>query len=188
MGVTSDLQGDAVRLLTDALDWLRATYPEHRIVVERDLVWTLQKWLICEVLTRDLPLRVFNDYGVEPGPRRSLSGDLVLVALDSPMPLVVAEFKFEPSHRRVDIDRKKLPVVGWSGVVEDVARIRRWVDGGMTREGLAIFVDEGGFAHDRRTALADCAWSGWGMYGEPTLDVWVHAYWLSRPGLSGPHP
>jgi hypothetical protein len=66
MSVTSDLQGDAGRFLTDALDRLRATYPEHGIVVERDLVWTLQKWLIREVIARGLPLRVFNDYGVEP--------------------------------------------------------------------------------------------------------------------------
>lgn len=188
MGVTSDLRGDAGRLLTDSLDWLRATYPEHRIVVERDLVWTLQKWLIREVHTRDLPLRVFNDYGVEPGLRRSLSGDLVLVPLDSPAPLVVAEFKFEPSHRRLDIDRKKLPVVGWGGVAEDAARIRRWVDAGMTQDGLAIFIDEGGFAHDRRTALPDCEWSGWGTYGDPMLDVWVHAYRFPHAGQSGPRP
>jgi hypothetical protein len=186
MGVTSDLEEEARRLLADALNWLRTTYPEHRIVVERDLVWTLQKWLMREVLTRDLALRVFNDYGVEPGSRRSLSADLALVPLDSPVPLVVAEFKFEPSHRRVDIDRKKLPVVGWDGVVEDVSRIKRWVDAGMTRKGLAAFVDEGGFAHDRRTALPDCEWSGWGTYGEPTLDVWVHAHWLALAGLSGP--
>ena len=49
---SSDLQGDAHRALGDALDWLRSTYPEHRIVVERDLVWTLQKWLIHEVTAR----------------------------------------------------------------------------------------------------------------------------------------
>jgi hypothetical protein len=183
--VTSDLPSDARRLLNDALDWLRFTYPEHRIFVERDLVWTLQKWLLREASARGLPLRVFNDYGVEPGRRRSLGADLALVPLDSPVPLVVAEFKFEPSHRRADIDRKKLPVVGWHGVVGDVARIRRWVGGGMTREGLAVFVDEGGFAHARRAALRDCAWGSWGPYDEPTLDVWVHDFALAAPTDAG---
>lgn len=119
-------------------------------------------------------MRVFNDHGIEPGPRRSLSGDLVVVPMYVPMPLVVAEFKFEPSHRRADIDPRKLPVVGWEGVVEDVARIRRWVDGGLAKTGIAIFVDEGGFVHGHRDALTGCSWEGWGSYGELGLDVWTH--------------
>ena len=162
--------------LVEGLAWLRSTYLRHGAFVERDVVWTVQKWLTTEIAARGLPLRVFNDYGIEPGPRRSLSGDLVLLPLDSPLPVFVAEFKFEPSHRRTDIDRKKLPVVGWHGVVEDVARILRWVDGGLAAEGMAIFIDEGGFAHARRPPLDDCAWAYWGSYDTSTLDVWVHTY------------
>lgn len=184
--MTVDHLDDARRLLVDGLAWLRASYPEHRIYVERDLVWTLQKWLVREVAARGLPLRVFNDYGVEPGPRRSLSADLAVLPLTSPLPLVVAELKFEPSHRRAEIDPRKLPVVGWEGVVEDVARIRRWVAGGLILEGLAIFIDEGRFFQPRRPALPECAWTPWGSYGEPTLDLWVHSCTLAAPGQSLP--
>lgn len=133
---------------------------------------------------RGLPLRVFNDYGVEPGLRRSLSADLALLALDATVPLVVAEFKFEPSHRRSDINPRKLPVVGWEGVVEDVARVRRWAGGGLTGAGMAVFVDEGGFARARRAALPDCTWRSWGSYGEPALDVWVHRFEFVQPAHS----
>lgn len=157
--MTGDLGNDTYRLLGDALDWLRSTYPGHGVFVERDLVWTLQKWLLRAAAVRHLPVRVFNDYGVEPGPRRSLSADLALLSLDSPVPLVAAEFKFEPSRLRTDIDRRKLPVVGWEGVVEDVARIQRWVDDGRIGAGTAIFVDEGGFVHRRRPALPDSEWT-----------------------------
>jgi hypothetical protein len=101
------------------------------------------------------------------------------------VPLIVAEFKFEPSHRRSDIDPKMLPVVGWDSVMKDVGRIRDWIERRLIGSRMAIFVDEGGFAHDRRKGLPDCQWTGWGTYGEPTLDVWVHAYWLAHPGSSG---
>ena len=111
-----------------------------------------------------------------------MSGDLVLLPLASPLPVSVAEFKFEPSHQRTDIDRKKLPVVGWHGVVEDVARILRWVDGGLAAEGMAIFIDEGDFAHARRPPLYDSSWAHWGSFDTPTLDVWVHTY------TRGPEP
>jgi hypothetical protein len=176
MASATALQHEARTLILDALAWLRSSYPQHGFYVERDLVWTLQKWLDREITARALGLRVLNDYGVEPGPRRSLSGDLVLLPVDSPTPLLVAEFKFEPSHERGDIDPKKLPVVGWHGVVKDVDRIRRWVESGLTAEGLAVFVDEGGYRHARRPALDDSTWEHWGRYGQEVLDVWVHAF------------
>jgi hypothetical protein len=74
------------------------------------------------------------------------------------------------------------------GVMKDVGRIRDWTERRLIGSGMAIFVDEGGFAHDRRTALPECQWTGWGTYGEPTLDVWVHAYALVHPVRSGPIP
>lgn len=176
------LESQAVNVFYAAVGWLRSTYPEHQIVVERDLVWTIQRRIAREIGLHGLPLRVFNDYGVEPGPRRSLSADLALLSDRPGPPLFVAEFKFEPSHRQLDIDPRKLPVVGWEGVVEDAARIRRWVAGGLVRAGAAFFVDEGGFAQSRRAALPDCTWNAWGTYETSALNVWVHQF---TPGVAG---
>ncbi len=115
MDVTNDLGGEAERLMTDGLGWLRATYPEHRIVVERDLVWTLQKWLACEVSSRELPLRVFNDYGVEPGLRRSLSADLVLLPVDQTSLLAVAKSRRPRQRQRRAAEVNKSESGPWAG-------------------------------------------------------------------------
>lgn len=42
---TDDLHRGAQWLLLHGMDWLRGTYAAHGFVVERDLVWTLRKWL-----------------------------------------------------------------------------------------------------------------------------------------------
>jgi hypothetical protein len=97
-------------LFGQALDWLRATYGERRYFVERDVVWTIQTWLLTRVRELDLPWQVQNDYAALPGIRRSLSADLAIVVDGRPGLLV--EFKYEPSHRRTDIPRAKLPVIG----------------------------------------------------------------------------
>lgn len=119
----------AQSLLDDALWWLRETYAEHGFSVERDLVRTLQRRLSRQAAVDGLGVRVFNDYGVEPGARRHLSADIRRPRGRRPGPLVVVEFKYEPSPRRLEVDRRKLPVTDWAGAAAAVERIRRWVDG-----------------------------------------------------------
>jgi hypothetical protein len=86
-------------------------------------------------------MTVFNDFGILPGPRRSFSADLAI--LDREKVLLAAEFKFEPSSKRVDIKANKLPVIGWSDYLKDVERIQRFVEMGMTPVAWAVCVDEG---------------------------------------------
>lgn len=108
-------------LFLRSLNWLRINYSGFRFFVERDIVWTIQCHILQEIAETGLPLRVFNDYGILPGSRRSLSADLVLSGENSKIEVAV-EFKYEPAHSRTDIPRVKFPVVGWGddGVAKDI--------------------------------------------------------------------
>jgi len=91
--------------------------------------------------------KVFNDYPMLPGSRRSLSTDLAVVDTKGQV-LVAIEFKFEPSHRRLDIMRQKLPVIGWSDAARDIERVRTYVELQKSRVAYAVLIDEGGcFRH-----------------------------------------
>jgi hypothetical protein len=129
------------RLIGDALDWLRETYPQHGFGVERDVVWTLHRWLTARAAA--LGCRVWTDYPMVRGPRRALSADLAVVDSANTI-LSAAEFKFEPSHIREDVQKQKLPVIGWAGVLADIVRIGDWVAIGRAGSGWAVCVDEGG--------------------------------------------
>jgi len=180
--VPPKLQATAEGLLRAGLDWLKDTYPEHRFFVERDVVWTLQKWLVDETTLRGLPLRIRNDCSIERGTnnRRSLCADLALLAPEGSRPLVVAEFKFEPSHSRAhgpepEIDPRKLPVTGWDGFARDVNRVQSWTQRDLIGSGAAIFVDEGSCARPR-TELIGATHEDWGTYGKDKLKVTVHIF------------
>ncbi len=118
------------------------------------------------VANRGLPWIVLNDYPMLPGPRRSFSADLVTRDVNGEV-LVAAEFKYEPSHRRVEFGAMpgKLPVVFWGmeGVAKDVVRIKQFVEAGIARTAFAVFIDEGRhFRH--RHAHPGSEWRDW----EPT--------------------
>jgi hypothetical protein len=90
--------------------------------------------------------------------KRSQSADLV-IRNDHGSVEVVAEFKYEPSHRRTDIQPEKLPVVFWGeapsergqgSVGDDVDRIRRFVEAGKATVAYAPFIDESGHFRHRR--------------------------------------
>jgi len=135
----------ARELFREAMDWLRENYASFRFYTERDVVWTVQERLRRDIEERGLPLRVFNDYGVLPGKRRSFSADLAVLDEHEKV-LLAVEFKYEPSHRRSDIPKKKFPVVFWGkeGVGKDVDRVERFVTEGDVVQALALFIDEGG--------------------------------------------
>jgi hypothetical protein len=161
----------ACTLSEEAVDWLRENYGQFEFWVERDLVWTLQTRLRMMISERGLPFTVLSDYGMIPGPRRSLSADLVIRDTAGQV-LVAAEFKYEPSHRRPEFRSQpgKLPVVSWGaeGVAKDVARIRQFVEAGVTRAAFAMFLDEGRHFHTRTPHLGS-AWRDWDTNGPGEL-------------------
>jgi hypothetical protein len=121
----------ASALLEETVAWLHENYEQFEFWVERDLVWTVQTHLRKLIGERCLSYEVFNDYPLLPGVRRALSADLVI---RDPVKgvLVAAEFKYKPSHTRVEFRAMpgKLPVVVWGadGVAKDVVRIREFVE------------------------------------------------------------
>jgi len=150
-------------LFEDGMAWLRQHYGEREFWVERDIVWTVQTHLRQVVADRGLSLAVFNDYPMLPGPRRSLSADLVIRDADGEV-LVAAEFKYEPSHHRVEFRALpgKLPVVSWGieGVAKDVVRIREFVEAGKAQTAYAVFIDEGRYFRNRPAHLG-AEWRDW---------------------------
>lgn len=150
-------------LAAEAVDWLRENYGQFEFWVERDLVWTLQTRLRAVIIERGLPFTVLSDYAMIPGPRRSLSADLV-VRDSTGQVLVTAELKYEPSHMRSEFRGQpgKLPVVSWGadGVAKDVARIRQFVEAGVSRAAFAMFLDEGRYFR-ARTPHPGSAWRDW---------------------------
>ncbi len=82
-------------LFEAALAWVRDSYAQFGFVVERDLVWTLQKRLVSTASDSKVPYQIYNDYPLLPGHRADL------VIMDSAGGIVLAiEFKYEPSHKR----------------------------------------------------------------------------------------
>lgn len=114
-----------------------------------------------------LPFRVYNDYPMLPGARRSLSTDLAIVDLDDCV-LAAVEFKYEPSHRRTDILPSKFPAVFWGedGVARDLMKIRQDVTGGVAEVAYAVFIVEGGYFRCREPHPGS-KWIDWGY------QVWV---------------
>jgi hypothetical protein len=173
---------EAGAIFESALPWLREHYAAHRFFVERDLVWTIQVRIDAILREANLPYRVFNDVPLLPGPRRGLSADIVIVD-EERTPLVAAEFKFEPSHRRANVDiwLGKFPVIGWANVAHDIVRIQSFIDAGRAVVAYAVAVDEGGYFR-HRPAIAPGAWQDWGAYGMPWMNVSVHWARIERAG------
>jgi hypothetical protein len=151
-------------IFEDSVAWLQEHYYEREFWVERDVVWTVQTHLRQVIADHDLPWMVLNDYPMLPGPRRSLSADLVVRDVDGEV-LVAVEFKYEPSHERIELQATpgKLPVVSWGmeGVAKDVVRIREFVEAGKACVAYAMFIDEGRhFRH--RTPHPRSEWRDWG--------------------------
>ena len=157
----------ATELFEEALKWLRRNYVRFRFFAERDVVWTVQVRLMEAIEQERLPFRVFNDYPMLAGKRRSLSADLAILGQDSLVELA-AEFKYEPAHSRDDIQRQKFPVVIWgrSGVGKDVERVQEFVEKGRAEVAYAMLIDEGGYFRNRAPHPGS-EWVDWGN------GVWV---------------
>jgi hypothetical protein len=153
----------ASTLFEDCIAWLQQHYGELDFWVERDVVWTVQTHLRQMIVDRGLSWTVLNDYPMLPGTRRSLSADLVIRDAEGEV-LVAAEFKYEPSHDRVEFRAVpgKLPVVFWGieGVAKDIARVREFVQAGRARTTYAVFIDEGRYFR-HRPAHPGAEWRDW---------------------------
>jgi len=152
---------DARSMWGEAIAWLEEHYKEFTFFAERDVVWTVQCFLIERLRDCGLAYQVFNDYPILPGSRRSISCDLAIVSQDGTVELAT-EFKYEPWHTRTDILPGKLPVVYWGkeGVGKDVLRIGEFVAKGVAKEGYAVFVDEGGYFR-KRAPHPGSEWTQW---------------------------
>ncbi len=152
----------ASELFESAIAWLQANYTVYRFFVERDVVWTIQTYLRKTIEEVGLPYRVYNEYPMLPGNRRSLSADLAILNSDAQVE-VAAEFKYEPSHARNDILPGKInpSVTFWTDIAKDVQRIQQFVALGKTRVAFSVFIDEGTF-YRQRTPPSGSAWISWG--------------------------
>jgi len=74
---------EASELFENAIAWLKDNYGQFQFFVERDIVWTLQQYLVSQIKEYGLPFRIFNDYPILPGNRRSLCADLAILNTDS---------------------------------------------------------------------------------------------------------
>ncbi len=167
---------DVDHCLVAALAVLREGYSRHAFYQERDIVWMLQRFL--KRLCPD-GHRVFNDFPIRHGARRSLSADLAIVDITG-RPRLVVEVKYEPDHRRGgpegDIWPTKLnpSVVFWGaeGVCGDVERVRGFVADELADVACSVFVDEGGhFRH--REPPPGAKWVDWQVDGDPERVVSV---------------
>lgn len=184
----------AVTLFEQTMEWLREQYGTFRFYTERDLVWTFQRHLAERIEHEELPYRVFNDYPLLPGTNRSRSADLVLAPTPVTSPMLSSggkwgpsaavtlaiEFKYEPSHLRDDIWPTKLPVVGWGGILHDIARLYEFLEHKRATVAYAIFVDEGGAFRHRAPAVPG-GWQDW--------DNAVAVHWAKVTGsMTTPEP
>jgi hypothetical protein len=161
----------ATELFENTLKWLRDNYAGFQFFLERDVVWTVQNRIIEQIKELALPYRIFNDYPMLPGKRRSLSTDLAILGLDDSVE-VAAELKYEPSHRRTDLLASKFPVVFWGedGVAKDLRRIQEFVAQSKAKVAYSVFIDEGGYFRNRQSHLGS-EWIDWGngvwvLYGQ----------------------
>lgn len=170
------MMDNAISLFTSAMEWLREHYSDYTFFKERDIVWTLQMQLKQLVDMHQLPLKVYDDYPILPGNRRSISTDLALVDRYGGVELAV-EIKYEPSHRRNDILSPKFPVVFWGkdGVGGDVHRVRDFVEQGGVKAACSVFIDEDGY-YRHRDPHPGSRWIDWGQVGRQRPSVlWSEA-------------
>jgi hypothetical protein len=124
-------------------------------------------------MTKKLSLKVYNDYPMIKGQRRSLSADLVILN-DLNEVEVAVEFKYEPSHKRKEYTNGKFPVTDRKRILNDIARIKEFIDSGKVKSVHAIFIGEGSYLYNLiKPDNIQSKWLKWGNYNSRLLDVSV---------------
>lgn len=150
---------DSSSMFEKAIDWLIENYEKFNFYKERDIVWTMQKKITEMIRENNLPYKVYEDYPIMPGTRRSISVDLAILEKDSIHRQgntieVAAEFKYEPDHSREDMltfffdeqdNRKtKFPLCFWKeGIVKDIEKAKQYFELNLCRNSYSCFIDEG---------------------------------------------
>ena len=150
----------ANNIFEETLDWVKENYEKFGFHKERDITWTIQK-KITEIITdNNLPYKVYDEYPIKPGNRRSICVDIAILNKDfTPRQgstiEVAAEFKYEPDHKREDMltfyydskgnKKTKFPLVFWKeGVGKDVENAKDYFSSKLAKTSYSIFIDEGG--------------------------------------------
>lgn len=170
-----DLAALADALFREGLDWLVQSWPEHGFFVERDVAWTLQRWLARQCTVRAKGLTVRHEHRMAP----RVSADLVIVPQAEETVLLAAELKYEPAKTRTDIAKKKLPVTTWPEIRRDIERARAYVESGLCDVAYSVLFDEGGRYPDTR--IAEPA-----QWREESGAAPVHLLVARFPGRGGP--
>ncbi|MCL6597619.1 MAG: hypothetical protein K6T81_02620 [Alicyclobacillus macrosporangiidus] len=146
----------ADELFLSAMEWLKDNYEEFVFFVERDIVWTLQTYIMKIIEKLELPFVLYNDHQLIPGKRADLA-----ILDDEGVVTIAVEFKYEPSHKRTDITPGKFPVVMWSEVEKDVLRVKEFVLCEKAKRAYAILIDEGGH-FEKKQPPQGAQWIKWG--------------------------
>lgn len=145
----------AEAIFLEALDWLKEHYQNYIFYVERDIVWTLQTKINILIKEYNSPFIIHNDYTILPRQR----ADLVFLHESGQIELAI-EFKYEPSHKRIDIVPTKFPVASWSEIGKDIERIKRFVTDANVTVSYSVFFDEERF-YRNKPAHHSSKWNDW---------------------------
>ena len=136
-------------LFENTMDWLQDHYEDFGFCLERDVAWTVQKYIAREIEASHLPYRIVHEYS---------RADLVIFHADSIA--VVIEFKYEPRPSRSVAG--KFPVTEWPAIVKDIHKNIERVEDGQAKAVYSVFIDEGGYFHERQRAPDRSEWRDWG--------------------------
>lgn len=148
-------------IFEETLGWIKENYEKFVFHKERDITWTMQKKINEIIKDNDLPYRVYDEYPIKPGNRRSICVDIAIlnegfIPRQGSTIEVAAEFKYEPDHKREDMltfyydsqgnKKTKFPLVFWQdGVGKDIENARDYFSSKLAKVSYAIFIDEGGY-------------------------------------------
>ncbi len=161
-------------IFEEAIDWLKGNYGKFNFHKERDIVWTIQKRIIEIIEVNNLPFKVYDEYPIKPGTRRSITVDLAILRKDfiprqGKVIEVAAEFKYEPDHNREDMltyfydaqgkKKTKFPLVFWKeGVGKDIDNTNEYYTLNLAKSSYSCFIDEGGHFRRSYTPFAGSEW------------------------------
>jgi len=135
---------DVEKVINEAESRTINKYQSSIFYTERDIVWTYQT-ILSELVSESMSnCKVYNDYGLLTGKKRSRSTDIVIIAEASKAKAIVAiEFKYEPDGKRTDIPKEKFPVISWSSYLKDIEKVKECVNKNKAETGIAYLLDEG---------------------------------------------
>jgi hypothetical protein len=171
----------SVELFEGVLEWLHKNYYTFTFYTARDIVWIMQTSMAKIIKKKNLPFRVFHDYGPLQTNRRKNYIDLVILGSDDSVH-VAAEFRYEPSHKRTDILSEKFPIVSWDkrGLRADMDYVKEYVAKDIASVAYLVFIDEGGHFR-KRNPLPDSEWIDWepiDVQSKPVSLLWLK---MERP-------